>query len=91
MPFISIRCNNSLADSEDPCFAIQPVRNRSCIRLIRSAARCPINGFRLLPREQINVNTAYIDGSMIYGSSETVANSVRDLTSKYNCKYCETY
>jgi hypothetical protein len=83
--FLSTRCNNSPADFTNPCFAIQPVRQRPCIRLIRSAARCPINGFKLLPREQINVNTAYIDGSMIYGSSESVAKSVRDFNngSKY--------
>ena len=76
------RCNNSPEDNEPPCFAIQPTSRRPCIRFIRSAARCQINGFKLLPREQINVNTAYLDGSMIYGSSEAVANDVRELGSK---------
>ncbi|XP_028391818.1 lactoperoxidase-like [Dendronephthya gigantea] len=75
-----IPCNGSPADFKDPCFAILPASGRPCIRLIRSAARCPINGFKLLPREQINVNTAYLDASMVYGSSESVANAVRDLT-----------
>ncbi|XP_028393408.1 lactoperoxidase-like [Dendronephthya gigantea] len=75
-----IPCNGSPVDFKDPCFAILPASGRPCIRLIRSAARCPINGFKLLPREQINVNTAYLDASMVYGSSESVANAVRDLT-----------
>ncbi|XP_028398562.1 eosinophil peroxidase-like [Dendronephthya gigantea] len=75
-----IPCNGSSADFTDPCFAILPASGRPCIRLIRSAARCPINGFKLLPREQMNVNTAYLDASMVYGSSESVANALRDLT-----------
>ncbi|CAB4007294.1 peroxidasin homolog, partial [Paramuricea clavata] len=78
-----VPCNGSPEDDVEPCFPILPAGGRPCIRLIRSAARCPINGFKLLPREQINVNTAYIDGSMIYGSSESVANAVRDLSSDY--------
>ncbi|XP_046846470.1 lactoperoxidase-like isoform X3 [Xenia sp. Carnegie-2017] len=73
-----VPCDGSAADFVDPCFPILPVNNRSCIRMIRSAARCQIDGYKLEPREQINVNTAYIDGSMIYGSMDDLAKQLRD-------------
>ena len=53
-----------------------PFGQRPCIRLIRSAARCDFK--KATPREQINVNTAYLDASMVYGSSESVEDAVRD-------------
>ncbi|XP_046846471.1 eosinophil peroxidase-like [Xenia sp. Carnegie-2017] len=77
-----VPCNGSAADFVDPCFPILPVNNRSCIRMIRSAARCQIDGYRLEPREQINVNTAYIDGSMIYGSTDNLALRLRDTNDR---------
>ncbi|XP_046846921.1 eosinophil peroxidase-like [Xenia sp. Carnegie-2017] len=72
----NIPCDGSAEDFVDPCFPILPFGQRPCIRLIRSAARCDFK--KATPREQINVNTAYLDASMVYGSSESVQDAVRD-------------
>ena len=81
--FQSYRCTGVDEDFEDPCFPILPTPRRDqCIRFIRSAAVCQSKPYDLKPREQINVNTAYLDASMVYGSSERVQTALRDLTSK---------
>ncbi|CAL4121670.1 unnamed protein product, partial [Meganyctiphanes norvegica] len=49
--------------------------NRQCIRFVRSMPTT--KGCSFTPLEQINQNTAFVDGSQIYGSEEAVANSVR--------------
>ena len=78
------RCTGVEEDFVDPCFPILPIPERDqCIRFIRSAAVCQDNAYDLKPREQINVNTAFLDASMVYGSTERVQTAVRDLTSKY--------
>ena len=72
------RCDGSLKISIPPCFPIAPAKNSTrCIKMTRSAAVCQSDPADLQPREQINVLTAFIDGSQIYGSLESVAKKLR--------------
>uniref|UniRef100_A0A158P6F3 peroxidase n=1 Tax=Angiostrongylus cantonensis TaxID=6313 RepID=A0A158P6F3_ANGCA len=48
-------------------------KQRRCLKVSRSAPICDVS-----PREQMNENTAYIDGSMIYGSSLKDLHKFRD-------------
>ncbi|CAI2336428.1 unnamed protein product [Caenorhabditis sp. 36 PRJEB53466] len=48
-------------------------KSKQCLKVSRSAPIC-----RVEPREQLNENTAYIDGSMIYGSSLKDLHKFRD-------------
>lgn len=77
-------CNN-----DAPCFPIpvpddDPRINRPCMTFTRSSAVCGSGVSSLLlgstgiHREQINAITSYIDGSMIYGSIEHVAQKLRE-------------
>lgn len=50
--------------------------NVSCMEFVRSA---PAPTCRLGPREQLNQASAYIDGSMIYGSDEDVVSKLRSF------------
>ena len=76
--FYKLRCDGSLTQSVPPCFPIVPIDKSSrCIRLTRSTAVCQKDPSDIQPREQINVLTAFIDGSQIYGSSERKAKILR--------------
>ena len=59
--------------------------NGACIPFSRTFATCanpdePQVNRGILPQEQINVLTSYIDGSMIYGSDQELANRIRAFT-----------
>ena len=66
----------------DPIFGKGTERNGACLPFSRSVAACPapnetlVNG-AIRAREQINVLTSFIDGSMIYGSDEELARRIR--------------
>ncbi|XP_058461280.1 peroxidasin isoform X2 [Malaya genurostris] len=74
-----------------PCYPIEipendpRVHNRRCIDFVRSSAVCgsgmtSIFFGTIQPREQINQLTAFIDGSQVYGYSESFARDLRNLT-----------
>ena len=66
----------------DPVFGKGTERNGECLPFSRSLAACPdpeeplVNG-GIRAREQVNVLTSFIDGSMIYGSDEELARRIR--------------
>ena len=66
----------------DPIFGKGTERNGECLPFSRSLAACPdpeeplVNG-GIRAREQVNVLTSFIDGSMIYGSDEELARRIR--------------
>ncbi|CAI8035665.1 Peroxidasin homolog [Geodia barretti] len=66
----------------DPIFGKGTERNGACLSFSRSLAACPdpeeplVNG-GIRAREQVNVLTSFIDGSMIYGSDDELARRIR--------------
>ena len=75
-------CRPIRVADRDPIFGVGTENNGACIPFSRSLAACPdpeeplVNG-GITAREQINVLTAFIDGSMIYGSDEELAERIR--------------
>ncbi|XP_018025146.1 peroxidasin homolog [Hyalella azteca] len=53
---------------------------RVCMRFVRSLVAD--TGCRLGPREQLNQVTSYLDGSVLYGTSQFLANHLRDPGSR---------
>ncbi|XP_035391552.1 eosinophil peroxidase isoform X2 [Electrophorus electricus] len=88
-----IACDQSCQMSE-PCFPIQipsgdprlPTGPNSCLPVFRSAPACGsgngayIFGGVPVEREQINSLTAFLDAGQVYGSDESLAQSLRDLS-----------
>ncbi|XP_070556078.1 peroxidasin homolog isoform X2 [Ptychodera flava] len=85
-----IRCNET-CDNTAPCFPIQVPEgdsriNRECLTFIRSSAACGTGYItasgKVVPRQQINAITSYIDGSQIYGSTQSLADDLRAFDGK---------
>ena len=66
----------------DPAFGTETPNNGACIAFSRSIALCedpdePLVNRGIRPREQVNVLTSFIDGSMVYGADEEFALKLR--------------
>ncbi|CAL1540332.1 unnamed protein product [Lymnaea stagnalis] len=81
---------NETCENTNPCFPIPVpasdprIREHACLGFTRSSATCNTDSTSLFyktvsPRQQLNVLTAYIDASMIYGSGERMSNTLRNL------------
>ncbi|XP_073327904.1 eosinophil peroxidase [Pagrus major] len=72
---------------DTPCFPIQiPLsdpRNgvQSCMPFFRSAPSCVAGVLSHRHREQLNAITSFVDASMVYGSSTSLASALRNLSS----------
>uniref|UniRef100_A0A8B9DZ18 PERM Myeloperoxidase n=1 Tax=Anser cygnoides TaxID=8845 RepID=A0A8B9DZ18_ANSCY len=71
---------------KSPCFPIKfppddprVLRSNSCMPFIQSASVC---NPRTFTREQINAVSSFIDASMVYGSEDSVAKSLRNQTNQ---------
>ena len=74
-------CLPIFVPSDDPDFGIGTFRNGSCLEFKRNIPACtydPPGTFS--PRQHINDFTSYVDGSVIYGSDDNTAKSLRDAT-----------
>jgi len=80
---------NSICHNDAPCFPIpvpqdDPRIKRECLPFIRSSAVCGTGapsvllGTRHVYREQINILSSYIDGSMLYSSIDSTAEKIRE-------------
>jgi peroxidase len=87
------RCNETCENSF-PCFPIpvppsdQRVRGQSCLGFHRSSATCNTGTTSIFfktfsHRQQLNALTSYIDGSQIYGSSDSLAERLRDVSHEH--------
>lgn len=73
-----------MGDYDRSCFPIpRSGRQSQCVSFVRSFPVC--QGPKRESREQISNITSYIDGSMIYGSTDFVAGKVRDGNCKLLC------
>ena len=76
------RCFPCLGDYDGSCFPIRRGGPQSqCVSFVRSFPVC--QGAKRESREQISNITSYVDGSMIYGSTDFVNGQVRDGDCKW--------
>ncbi|KAK2094780.1 hypothetical protein P7K49_026196 [Saguinus oedipus] len=73
---------SSVCTDDPPCFPVGP-RHAPCMLFARSSPACAsgrpsARAQSVYAREQINQQTAYIDGSNVYGSSERESQALRD-------------
>ncbi|XP_013398080.1 peroxidasin isoform X2 [Lingula anatina] len=84
---------NETCENKAPCFPIPVPANdarihrHECMGVTRSSSMCGTGTTSILfnkvvPREQINQITSFIDGSQIYGSSEEEAGDLREFSSQ---------
>ena len=66
------------ADDEE--FGEDTVLKGKCHPFVRTVPACDENPFQISPREQVNELTHYIDASNIYGSTDSRAEFLRELT-----------
>ncbi|XP_038663574.1 eosinophil peroxidase-like [Scyliorhinus canicula] len=78
----SLSCHN-----RGPCFPIKipdddprAGKGKMCMPFFRSAPTCGISTETLQPRQQMNSITSFVDASMIYGSTDSLARKLRNLT-----------
>ncbi|ROT75796.1 putative Thyroid peroxidase precursor [Penaeus vannamei] len=85
-----VSCQRS-CDYAPPCFPIEippddpRIRHHRCMEFTRSSGICgsgmtSVFYDTVLPREQINQLTSFIDGSQVYGSSSAEVRLLRNLT-----------
>ncbi|KAK0180622.1 hypothetical protein PV327_002985 [Microctonus hyperodae] len=85
-----IDCKKS-CENAAPCFPMEVplgdprVTNRRCIDFVRTSAVCGSGmtsilwGRGIMPREQMNQLTSYLDASQVYGYNDELARDLRDL------------
>ncbi|KFO74535.1 Eosinophil peroxidase, partial [Cuculus canorus] len=80
---LELHCETDCA-FRTPCFPIKfppddprMLRSNSCMPFIQSASVC---NPRTFTREQINAVSSFIDASTVYGSEDSVAKSIRNMT-----------
>ncbi|KAM3869960.1 thyroid peroxidase [Diretmus argenteus] len=72
---------------DTPCFPIQiplsdpRIGTQSCMPFFRSAPSCVGGALPHRHREQLNAITSFVDASMVYGSSTTLASALRNHSS----------
>ena len=64
----------------DPAFGAFTQNRGQCMKYLRSAPLCSDSFGRGQAREQINMLTSFIDGSVVYGSTERVARALRSFS-----------
>lgn len=75
---IKYPCEPIRIPEDDPVYADNggTTADGKCLSFVRSEAACNVKG---VARQQMNYATSYIDASMVYGSSRTVADAVREF------------
>ncbi len=77
-------CSTCKKNEVDSCFPIMPAKNdktfrkSECVPFTRSHRQCGTGVTN--PREQMNGLTAFVDASMVYGSTKEKAEQLRDYT-----------